>query len=89
MCSVYSKDMPKATNLERITYRLHEQRAKLAPSLMLRKNYLEATHLGQIQSEKDAIVGHINKLQPGVRREYLRRRMEWLNARAKQKAVGV
>ena len=64
MYSVYSKDMPKATNLERITYRLHEQRAKLAPSLMLRKNYLEATHLGQIQSEKDAIVGHINKLQP-------------------------
>ena len=81
--------MTKATNLDRITYRLHEQRAKLAPSLMLRKNYLEATHLGQIQSEKDAIVGHIGKLQPGLRREYLRHRLERLNARAKQKAVGL
>jgi len=81
--------MGKATNLERITYRLHEQRAKLAPSLMLRRNYLAATHLGQIQSEKDSIVGHIDRLQPGVRKEYLRHRLERLNARAKQKAVGL
>ena len=81
--------MGKETNLKRITYRLHEQRAKLAPSLMLRRNYLAATHLGQIQSEKDAIVGHIDRLQPGVRKEYLRHRLERLSARAKQKAVGL
>ena len=81
--------MGKDTNLERITYRLHDQRAKLAPSLMLRRNYLAATHLGQIQSEKDAIVGHIDRLQPGLRREYLKHRLERLNARVKQKPVGL
>jgi len=81
--------MGKTTNLERITYRLHDQRAKLAPSLMLRKNYLESVHLGQIKSEKDSIVGHIDRLSPGLRKEYLRHRLERLNARAKQKPVGL
>ena len=55
-----------------ITYRLHAQRAMLVPSIMLRRGYLEKVHLAQIQSEKDAILSHIGRLQPGVRDEYLR-----------------
>ena len=55
-----------------ITYRLHAQRAMLVPSIMLRRGYLEKVHLAQIQSEKDAILSHIGRLQPGVREEYLR-----------------
>ena len=57
-----------------ITYRLHAQRAMLVPSIMLRRGYLEKVHLAQIQSEKDAILSHIGRLQPGVREEYLRRK---------------
>ena len=41
---------------------------------MLRRGYLEKVHLAQIQSEKDAILSHIGRLQPGVRDEYLRRK---------------
>ena len=81
--------MAKSNNLQRITHRLHAQREKLAPSIMLRKNYLEATYLAQINSEKDAIRSHIDRLQPGMRAEYLRHRMERLNARAGRKAVGL
>ena len=55
-----------------ITYRLHAQRAMLMPSIMLRRGYLEKVHLAQIRSEKDAILSHIGRLQPGVRDEYLR-----------------
>ena len=55
-----------------ITYRLHAQRAMLVPSIMLRRGYLEKVHLAQIQSEKDAILSHIGRLQPGVREAYLR-----------------
>ena len=80
--------MTKSLNLQRITYRLHDQRARLAPSTLLRKNYLEATYQAQIRSEKDAITSHIDRLQPGVRQAYLRHRLERLNARAQRKAVG-
>ena len=56
-----------------ITYRLlHAQRARMVPSIALRRGYLEKVHLAQIQSEKDAILSHIGRLQPGVRKEYLR-----------------
>ena len=55
-----------------ITYRLHAQRALMVPSIALRRGYLEKVHLAQIQSEKDAILSHIGRLQPGVLAEYLR-----------------
>ena len=81
--------MSKSTNLQRITYRLHAQREKLAPSILLRKNYLESTYLAQIKAEKDAIVGHIDRLQPAVRQAYLWHRLERLNARAERKPIGL
>ena len=49
----------------------------LVPSIMLRRGYLEKIHLAQIQSEKDAILSHIGRLQPGVRDEYLRHKQRW------------
>ena len=58
----------------RFTYRLlHAQRARMVPSIALRQGYLEKVHLAQIKSEKDDILSHIGRLQPGVRAEYLRR----------------
>ena len=46
---------------------------------MLRRGYLEKVHLAQIQSEKDAILSHIGRLQPGVREEYLRHKEKLRN----------
>ena len=62
----------RSRSRQTITYRLHAQRAMLLPSIMLRRTYLEKVHLAQIRSEKDAILGHVERLQPGVREEYLR-----------------
>ena len=62
----------------------------LVPSIMLRRGYLEKVHLAQIRSEKDAILSHIGRLQPGVRKEYLRSKQkfrihkDWLDARNAQ-----
>ena len=77
-----------------ITYRLHAQRAMLMPSIMLRRGYLEKVHLAQIRSEKDAILSHIGRLQPGVRDEYLRHKQRWrlhndlMAARIAQGSIG-
>jgi hypothetical protein len=78
-----------ASDLQRIVYRLHDQREKLAPSLMLRRQHLTSAFHGQIRAEKDNIEGFIGKLQPGVRRVYLQNRLALLNARAGVKPVGL
>ena len=62
----------RSRHRQTITYRLHAQRAMLVPSIMLRRGYLEKVHLAQIQSEKDDILSHIGRMQPGVREVYLR-----------------
>ena len=45
--------MPGA--LQKITHRIHGQRKLLVPSITLRRDYLETAHLGQIESELQAI----------------------------------
>ena len=76
-------------DLSKITHRLHDHRAKLAPSLLLRKNYLTTTFLAQIQAEKDAINSRIDRLQPGLKKVYFKHRLERLNARALRKPTGL
>ena len=78
-----------ARDLQRILYRLHDQREKLAPSLVLRRAHLKSAFHGQIRAEKDNIEGFIVKLQPGVRRVYLQNRLALLDARAGMKPVGL
>ncbi len=79
-----------ARDLATITYRLHEQRQKLAPSLELRRQYLTSVFHSQLRAEKESIEGHIGRMQPGVRRVYLMHRLEMLNDRAKMNpAVGL
>ena len=78
-----------AQDLQRIVFRLHHQREKLAPSLTLRRAHLTSAFHGQIRAEKNSIEGHIGRLQPGVRRVYLRQRLQLLDARAGMKPVGL
>ena len=66
-------------SLQKIVYRLHEHRDKLAPSIELRRRYLASTWAKQVQSEKDAIRSNTDKLQPGVRRKFLLDRLKLLN----------
>ena len=78
-----------ARDLQRILYRLHDQREKLAPSIELRRQHLTSAFHGQIRAEKDNIEGFTGRLQPGLRRVYLQNRLELLDARAGMKPVGL
>ena len=78
-----------ARDIQRIVYRLHDAREKLAPSLALRRAHLTSAFHGQIRAEKDNIEGFIGKLQLGVRRVYLKNRVALLDARGGMKPVGL
>ena len=69
----------KQKALAQLTFKLHEAREKLQPSLVLRKRMLEKAYHSQLMAEKTAIEGHIGRLQPGLRKVYLERRLEKLN----------
>ena len=45
--------MPTAIQI--ITYKIHGQRKLLVPSILLRRGYLATAHLGQIESEMQAL----------------------------------
>ena len=76
-----------ARDLQRILYRLHDQREKIAPNLQLRRQHLTSAFHAQIRAEKENIEGAIGRLQPGLLRVYLKNRLELLNARARMKPV--
>ncbi len=65
--------------LNKLTFKLHDQREKLAPSLELRRKYIEAAYLNQIRGEKEMIQSRIDRLSPGVRKVFLASRLQKLN----------
>jgi hypothetical protein len=76
-------------DLAKITYRLHDQRAKLEPSLKLRRHHLTSAFHAQISSEKDFIQSHVGRLQPAIQKVYLQHCLAMLNERAKMEPVGL
>ena len=69
-------------HLANLTYRLHKQRLeRLAPSIELRRRFLTSAFHAQLRNEKEMITSHIGKLQPGVRRVFVQRRLDELNTR--------
>ncbi len=62
-----------------LTYRLHKQRQeRMAPSIELRRRFLTSAYQAQLRNEKEMIASHIGRLQPGVRRVFMQRRLEQL-----------
>ena len=55
--------MAQQAHLANLTYRLHQQRLQMAPSIELRKRFLTKAFHAQLRSEKEAIASHIGKLQ--------------------------
>ncbi len=66
-------------DLAKYTTMIHKQRAMMQPSIDLRRRYLASVYAAQLRTEKGIIEGHINRLQPGARRVFMRRRLEQLN----------
>ena len=65
-------------SLANLTYRLHQQRERLAPGIEMRRQYVENARRTQLRSEKEHIQGHIDRMAPGVRLHFLRKRMRQL-----------
>lgn len=78
-----------ARGLQKIVFRLHDQREKLAPSVELRKKHLTAAFHGQIRAERDSIIGHVERLPFRARQVYLQHRLQKLNERANMTPVGL
>ena len=70
--------------LNKMTFKLHDQREKLAPSIELRRRYIEAAYLNQIRGEKEMIQSRIDRLSPGVRKVFLASRLQKLNEALKK-----
>ncbi len=66
--------------LNKLTFKLHEQRDKMTPSLELRRKYIETSYPNQIRGEKEMIQSRIDRLSPGVRKTFLASRLQKLNA---------
>ena len=65
-------------SLANLTYRLHQQRERLAPGIEMRRQYIENARRTQLRSEKEHIQSHIGRLAPGVRDLYLKKRLHQL-----------
>jgi len=60
---------------------IREQRKTLHADIMWRKHYIETTHAMQVKTERDRITANIDRLAPGLRTVYLRRRLDLLKSR--------
>ena len=66
-------------DLAQLTNMIHKQREMMQPSIELRRRFLASAYATQVRTEKGIIEQHINRLQPGLRRVFMRRRLEQLN----------
>ena len=66
-------------DLAKYTTMIHKQREMMQPSIELRRRFLASAYATQLRTEKGTIEQHINRLQPGVRRVFMRRKLEQLN----------
>jgi len=60
---------------------IREQRKTMHADMMWRKNYIETTSASQVKTERDRIIAKIDRLAPGLRTVYLRRRLDLLKTR--------
>ena len=60
---------------------IREQRKILHANMLWRKNYVESTVAAQAQIERNAIISNIDRLAPGVRVLYLKKRLQMLKER--------
>jgi hypothetical protein len=66
-------------HLEHLTYKLHKQREMMQPSIEFRRRFLASAYAAQLRTEKETIERNVARLHPGVRRVFMRRRLEQLN----------
>ncbi len=66
-----------------ITWKLHERRGRIQENMELRRQMLIDSHRQQLRNDRNAILSHIHKLQPGLRKAFLAMRLERLKQELK------
>ena len=71
--------MPFAqSKISNITWKIHEQRGRIQENMELRRKMLIDSHSQQLRNDRNDILSHIHRLQPGLRKAFLAMRLEKL-----------
>ncbi len=62
--------------ISNITWKLHEQRGRIQENMELRRQMLIDSHSQQLRNDRNSILSHIHRLQPGLRKAFLAMRLE-------------
>jgi hypothetical protein len=64
------------STISNITWKLHEQRGRIQENMELRRKILIDSHSQQLRNDRNSILSHIHRLQPGLRKAFLAMRLE-------------
>ncbi len=66
-----------------ITWKLHERRGRIHENMELRRQMLIDSHRQQLRKDRNSVLSHIHKLQPGLRKAFLAMGLERLKQELK------
>ncbi len=66
------------STISHTTWKLHERRGRIQESMELRRQMLIDSHSQQLRNDRNDILSHIHRLQPGLRKAFLAMRLEKL-----------
>jgi hypothetical protein len=69
--------------INRTTWKLHEVRGRIQESMALRRAMLLDSHSQQLRNDRNDILSHIHRLQPGLRKAFLAMRLEKIKQQLK------
>jgi hypothetical protein len=71
------------STISHTTWKLHEKRGRIQESMALRRAMLLDSHSQQLRNDRNNILSHIQRLQPGVRKAFLAMRLEKIKQQLK------
>ena len=71
------------STISNITWKLHERRGRIQENMALRRQMLVDSHSQQLRNDRNSILSHIHRLQPGLRKAFLAMRLEKLKQQLK------
>ena len=71
-----------------LVYRVHDENKRFREYYIRKQAIVRAQNLRQLEDEKRAVLARIERLQPGVRGEFLRYRLRAIEERMKEENSG-
>ncbi len=66
------------SKISNVTWKLHEQRGRIQENMELRRKMVIDSHNQQLRNDRNSILSHIHRLQPGLRKTFLAMRLDKL-----------